>query len=108
MVTSKATIDAIRRIVAKHYAMMTISVLGAKVFSKTELDELARMGVDTSDRESLLAAIYYHNFINSPITDRSPKDLKGMRRQQSQRGIKPEQLPAAEDIKKLERSSQSP
>lgn len=90
MVTSRATIEKIRKIIEKHYAMMTVSVLGAQVFSGDELRKLEEAGIDTSNRESMLAAVYYHNFINNPLSKLSPQNLKEMRMQQNHPGMKPE------------------
>jgi hypothetical protein len=83
MVTSRETLEKIRRIIEKHYSMMTVSVLGSQVFTKDELKRMQDVGIDTSNRESLLSAIYYHNYINNPISKHSPKNLKEMRAQQS-------------------------
>lgn len=90
MVTSKSTLEAIRRIIEKHYAHLTMSVLGKDVFSKEELDKLAAAGVNVSDRESLLSLVYNHNFINHPRDDESPKNVNEMEQQQAVTGLKPE------------------
>lgn len=90
MVTTKETIEKIRKIIEKHYSAMTISALGSQVFTKEELEKLARLGVDVSNRQSLLDLIYYHNFLNSPVTPKSPPSVQDARAQQSQPGILPE------------------
>lgn len=89
MVTSRETLEKIRRIIAKHYSMLTVSVLGAKVFNEEELAKLRAEGVDTSNPDSILSAVYYQNFINNPLSHTSPATLKQMLAQQKQPGIKP-------------------
>lgn len=89
MVTSKQTIEKIREIVSKHYARLTISVLGNDVFTPKELEQLRAQGVDTSNTESLLSLIYNHSFINSPIDEISPKSTGEAKTQQSVAGLKP-------------------
>lgn len=90
MVVSKDTIDRIRKIIEKHYAKLTISVLGKSVFSPEELRVMQAAGIDTSNSESLLSMVYFHNFINNPVTKDSPTSVEDMKIQQSQDGIKPE------------------
>ncbi len=90
MVSSRETIEKIREIISKHYNSLVISVLGKDVFSKKELEELERLGVDTSNKQSLLSLVYYHNFINYPVDDKSPKTVEDAERQQTIRGLKPE------------------
>lgn len=90
MVVSKETIERIREIIAKHYNRLTISVLGRSVFSKEELKDMEAAGIDTSNKESLLSMVYFHNFINNPVGKDSPTSVEDMRAQQSQPGLKPE------------------
>lgn len=92
MVTSKAAIERIREIITKHYANLTISVLGKDVFTEAELKALKAIGVDTSNAESVLSLIYHHSFINNPIDDIAPKTVDGAKSQQSVSGLKPEGL----------------
>lgn len=90
MVVSKETLEKIREIITKHYNRLTISVLGRSVFSPKELKDMEAAGIDTSKKESLLAMVYYHNFINNPVGPNSPISVEDMKAQQSQSGIKPE------------------
>lgn len=90
MVVSKETIEKIREIIEKHYNRLTISILGRSVFTPKERKAMEAAGIDTSKKESLLAMIYYHNFINNPKTGDSPTSIEDMKGQQSQPGIKPE------------------
>lgn len=90
MVISKETIEKIREIIDKHYARLTISVLGRSVYSAKELAEMEAAGIDTSNRESLLAMVYYHNFINNPLGRQAPTSVEDMRVQQAQAGLRPE------------------
>jgi hypothetical protein len=90
MVTKKETIEKIREIVMKHYARLSVSVLGKDVFTKKELKELKAQGVDTSNEESLLALVYNHNFINYPLDTEAPKSVEEMRSQQSVKGLVPQ------------------
>lgn len=90
MVISRATMEKIREIISKHYNRLTISVLGRSVFSSKELKEMEAAGIDTSKKESLLAMVYFHNFINNPVGANSPTSVEDMRAQQSQSDIKPE------------------
>lgn len=89
MVVSKETIEKIRKIIEKHHARLTISVLGRSVFSPKELKEMEVAGIDTSNKDSLLAMCYFHNFINNPLRNDAPSSVEDMRVQQSQHGIKP-------------------
>lgn len=90
MVTSKTTLDKINKIIEKHYSRLAVSVLGRGVFSPRELQELQKLGVDTSNESSFLELVYYHNFINNPINSTSPNSIEDMEGQQSSSGIKPE------------------
>lgn len=90
MVTSKSTLDAIKRIIEKHYSTLTLSVLGKEVFTKEELAKLEQQGVDISNTASLLSLVYNHNFINHPVDKDTPKTVSQMESQQSISGIKPE------------------
>lgn len=90
MVVSKDTIEKIREIIEKHYNRLTISVLGRAVFSAKELKDMESAGIDTTNKESLLSMVYYHNFINNPLGREAPSSVEDMKVQQSQRGIKPE------------------
>jgi hypothetical protein len=90
MVTDKATLEKIKEIIQKHYKRLTISVLGRDSLTKKELAELGELGIDTSNKDSLLAMIYYHNFINHPIDEIAPTSVEDMKAQQSVQGLKPE------------------
>ena len=90
MVTSKTTIEKIREIIEKHYARLSISVLGNSVFSQKQLQELEAQGIDTSNKTSLITLIYNHNFINNPIDKDSPTSIGDMKNQQSVKGLVPE------------------
>lgn len=89
MVTSPETLKKIRDIISKHYAAMTISALGTTVFSENEIKRLQAQGVDVDNRQSLLEYVYYHNFLNNPISSESPTSVEDMKIQQSISGIKP-------------------
>ena len=89
MVTKKATLEKIREIIEKHYARLTISVLGRDVFSEKELKALKALGIDTTQKDSLLELVYHHNFINHPIDEVSPRSTEDMKAQQSVGGLKP-------------------
>lgn len=89
MVTKQATIERIREIINKHYTRLVISTLGSKSLTKEELAEARKMGLDTSNPDSLLSMVYYHNFINNPVTPESPTSVEDMKAQQSQPGAKP-------------------
>lgn len=90
MVTSKATMEKIREIVQKHYARLVVSVLGKDSLTEKEKKELQDQGVDTSNTDSLMSLVYYHNFINHPIDEISPKNTEEMKQQQSVFGLKPQ------------------
>lgn len=89
MVTSRETIERIREIIQKHYARLVISVLGKDALSPKELKELESLGVDTSNPDSLMSMVYYHNFINHPVDEISPTSIEDMKAQQSVGGLKP-------------------
>src|SRR5690606_23676471 len=90
MVTKKETIQKIREIIQKHYARLAVSVLGRDVLSEQELKQLESQGIDTSNKDSLLSLVYYHNFINHPVDDIAPKSVEEMKSQQSVQGLKPQ------------------
>lgn len=89
MVVSKSTIDRIRTIIENNYKRLTVSVLGRSVFTPKELKEMEAAGIDISNKDSFLAMVYYHNFINNPLGKMSPTSVEDMKAQQSQPGIKP-------------------
>lgn len=90
MVTNKETIEKIREIISKHYSRLVVSVLGRDALSQKELKELESLGVDTSNQDSLMSLVYYHNFINHPIDEISPSSVEDMKAQQSVQGLKPQ------------------
>lgn len=90
MVTSKTTLEIIREIIDRNYKSLMISVLGRSVFSAQELDHLESLGIDTSNKQSLLALAYYHNFVNHPVDVNAPQTTREMENQQNVGGIKPE------------------
>lgn len=90
MVISKETMEKIREIIDKHYNRLTISVLGRAAFSAKELKQMEAAGIYTSNKDSLLAMCYYHNFINNPLGRNAPTSVEDMKAQQSQAGIKPQ------------------
>jgi hypothetical protein len=90
MVTKRETIEKIREIIQRHYSRLVVSVLGQDVLSEKEIKELEAMGVDTSNKDSLLTLVYNHNFINHPIDPISPKSVEEMKSQQSVKGLVPE------------------
>lgn len=89
MVTSQKVLDIIKKIVDKHHNRLVISMLGASALNKPQLKELKDAGFDTSNKDSLFAQIYYHNFINNPIDTHSPTSVSDMKNQQSVSGLKP-------------------
>jgi len=89
MVISKETIEKIREIIDKHYNRLTISILGRSVFTPNELRDMEAAGIDTSNKDSLLSMVYYHNFINNPLGREAPTSVEDMKIQQSQEGAKP-------------------
>jgi hypothetical protein len=90
VVTSKKTIEIIRKIISRHYSRLIVSVLGNTVLSEEEMKTLRDQGIDTSNPDSLISLVYYHNFINNPVDDITPKDIPGMIAQQAVQGLKPE------------------
>lgn len=90
MVTGKATIELIREIIQKHYSRLVVSVLGHEALTEKEVKELTDAGVDTSNMDSLMSLVYYHNFINHPIDEVTPTNVHDMKGQQSVTGLKPE------------------
>lgn len=90
MVTSKQTLELIKKIIEKHYAKIAIGVLGKRAFTNEELKELKAQGIDTSNKDSFLEMTYAHNFINNPRDIKTPISVEEMKAQQAQPGIKPE------------------
>ncbi len=90
MVTSQRTIDIIKKIVNKHYSRLVLSILGNSLLTPGQLQELKTAGYDTSNNDSMLAAIYYHNFINNPIDQNTPTSFGDMLNQQSVTGLLPQ------------------
>lgn len=89
MVTSEETLKKIKKIIERHYAQLTISMLGKDAFDPEELQELKDAGVDVNNTESLLELTYQHNFLNNPIKPESPTSIPDMIVQQSAAGILP-------------------
>jgi hypothetical protein len=90
MVTSKKTLEIIRKIIARNYNRLIVSVLGNSVLTEEEMKTLRDQGIDTSNPDSLISLVYHHNFINNPVDDVTPKDIPGMILQQAVQGLKPE------------------
>lgn len=89
MVTSKAVIEIIKKIIDRRHKALVISLLGREMFSRAELNELEKNGIDTSNKTSLMELIYHHNFINKHGTS-GPNSVEDMKSQQSVPGAKPE------------------
>tara|TARA_R110000868_G_C10973188_1_gene771552 strand:+ start:87065 stop:87973 length:909 start_codon:yes stop_codon:yes gene_type:complete len=90
MVTNKATLDKIRKIIEKHYARLTISVLGKAVYSQSELDQFRALGIDTNKDDSFLELVYNHNFINPATEPDAPTSVEDMKIQQKMIGMVPQ------------------
>lgn len=80
--------DRIRAIVEKRYRNLAISMLGREAFSKEELKEMEKAGIDTSNKTSLLELAYYHNYLN-PHGTTAPISIEDMQTQQRQPQTKP-------------------
>lgn len=89
MVTGKLTLEAIRRIIQKHYTRLAISILGSEALTPEELQEMKDAGYDTSNPDSLMSLAYYHNFVNHPVNEISPTSVEDMENQQSVASILP-------------------
>lgn len=89
MVTSKSTIEIIRKIIQKHYSRLVVSVLGRDALTESELKELESQGIDVSNPDSLMSLVYNHNFINHPIDEITPTSVEDMKAQQAVTGLKP-------------------
>jgi len=89
MVTSKAVLEIIKKIVERRHKALIISLLGREMFSRAELNELEKNGIDTSNKTSLMELIYHHNFLN-PHGTSGPNSVEDMKSQQSVSGVKPQ------------------
>lgn len=92
MVTSKRVMELIKKIIEKRYASLAISVLGRDMFSRAELNEMERAGIDTSNKTSLIELAYYHNYLNPHGKTTSPTGHGDMKAQQSARENLPQGL----------------
>lgn len=82
MIISKEKIKKIKEIIENGYKSLSISVLGKKIFSESEIQKLKNKGFDISNETSLLELIYNHNYLN--IVDKTtPKTIGEMKKQQS-------------------------
>lgn len=89
MVISREALAKIREIIDRHYTQFSISMLGRSVFTESELKEMKAAGIDTSNSDSFLSMVYFHNFINNPRGPNAPTSVEDMKGQQSQADIKP-------------------
>lgn len=89
MVTSKATLEKIKKIIEKNYKTITISMLGKKVFTPSEIKQLKDFGIDTDAKDSYLEMVYYHNYLNSIDDPNKPNSLEELKAQQSREEILP-------------------
>jgi hypothetical protein len=89
MVTSKAIMEIIKKIIDSKYKALTISMVGRDAFSREELKEMEKQGIDTSNKTSLMELVYYHNFINKHGTQ-GPNSVEDMENQQSNEQVKPQ------------------
>lgn len=83
MVTSKRVLEIIKKIIEKRYASLAISVLGKAVYTQAQLNALAKLGIDVSNKTSLIELAYYHNLLNVHGKADSPTDVGDMEAQQS-------------------------
>lgn len=82
MILSKELLAKIKKIIEKNYNALVINALGQKVFTEEELAALKAEGVDTSNTDSLISLIYYHNVLNDPDSTTAPTSVPEMKRQQ--------------------------
>jgi len=82
MIISTQLLNKIQKIIDKHYNYLTVSLLGNSVFTPEELNNLKRMGIDTTNKESFLKSIYVHNLINNVENKTIPTTIKEMLKQQ--------------------------
>jgi len=90
LVTSKNTLNLIKRIVDNNYNRLAISVLGNGALTDTELKQLKESGVDVSNQDSLMSMVYHYNYINHPAGKNSPITVEDMKNQQRIKDIKPD------------------
>lgn len=90
MVISKETIQKIKEIIERNYRNLTLSVLGNSVFTKQELDQMKKEGIDVTNDTSFLETVYNHNFINKEGDSKAPTSVQDMIGQQMAPGAKPE------------------
>lgn len=88
MVTSRAVTELIKKIIDRRYKSLVISLLGREAFTKAELNELEKHGIDTSNKTSMMELIYNHNFLN-PLGTSAPTSIEDMKNQQSNQQAKP-------------------
>jgi hypothetical protein len=97
MVTSKAVLEIIKRIIDKRYSVITLSLLGRGVFTKEQLKKLADQGIDVSNKTSLIELAYYHNYLNPQGKVGAPTSVEDMEAQQSSGRPQDAHHPATEE-----------
>lgn len=90
VIISKENIARIKEIVKKNYRKLGITLLGNSIYTKAEIDELKALGIDTSNKSSIMDTAYNHNFLNPEGEPTAPTSVEDMQSQQSVPGIKPE------------------
>jgi len=79
MVTSKNALAKIKKLIERRYKMLTLGIVGNKVFSRRELTDLEREGLDTTNEDSLLDLAYEHNFLTKDGIPNRAKSVEEMR-----------------------------
>ena len=90
MVTSEETLRKIRKIIENKYSKLLITIGGKDLFSKEEISNMKKDGIDISNVDSLLRLIYNHNFINAPAQKNAPTSIEEMKDQQSNQRVVPQ------------------
>ena len=83
MVTSNKVLDLIKRIIARRYAHLALTVLGKDSLSPEEIKELKARGIEIKDTPSMIELAYFHSLINEPHIDK-PTSVEDMKTQQKQ------------------------
>ncbi len=89
MVLDEKTIAKIKAVIEKHHAGLLVGTLGKKGMTGYQRRKLLEAGISLKDEESVLEAIYHHNYLNEHGKIAAPTNVQEMKAQQSKAKVLP-------------------
>lgn len=86
MIFERGQVDRIREILKKQHLAFLVRVVGSDHLSQDQRRDAIRLGVEMTQKESLLSLVYRNNRINDLAGEGGPQTVSAMRAQQKNAG----------------------